>query len=95
MNDYDISLPWGDGTTDHIYLKIDPDSEEIGVYSDVNNTGITRSKNLVFFGSSSQISGSQQAKAVLHVVQQINSLVVATFENTVSTYVGIGSGNYV
>lgn len=93
MNDYDIAFNWGDGTSDKLYLKVEV-SGEIGVYSDVNSTGVTRTKNIVFNGSQVDLEEGQQAKAILHVVQQINSLVVATFENTVSVYTNIGSGNY-
>lgn len=93
MNDYDIAFEWGDGSGDRLYLKLEA-SGEIGVYSDVNNTMTTRTKNITFNGSQVDLEEGQQAKAILHVVQQINSLVVATFENTVSVYTNIGSGNY-
>lgn len=90
----EIILDWEDGTSDKIYLRLNPTTGEIGVYSDANNTGVTRARNIVMFGSSTNLSTNQQAKAVLHVVQQINNLIVATFDNTVATYSTIGSGNY-
>ena len=85
--DEHIKFEWPDGTGDFLYLSVNSTTKEIDVISDANNTGQNRHYNLVFNGDANAASpGIAQAKAVLHITQQINNLIVATFSDTYSIY---------
>lgn len=83
-----FTIPWDDGSGDNFYLdfsNIDLSNPVIPINSDENNTGIERTKIIRLKGAS-QVSSQPQADAVLKIVQQINNLIIASFENFVSIY---------
>lgn len=84
-----VSIPWGDETQDCFYMDFSSivNSNIIRVSSDTNSSGKERTKILVFKGAMPDGSSPEyQASAYLKVVQQIDGLVVATFENVTSVY---------
>ena len=83
-----VAIPWADGTTDYIYLNFSKVESTgiISVSSDSNNFGMERTK---IFGFQGVIPANQegfQAIAYLRVLQQVDNLVVATFESQTSIY---------
>lgn len=88
LNEEDnLSFKWSDGSGDSFYLSLNPTTGEIDVISDPNNTSVNRHYSLVFNGDAqAAASGIAQAKAILHITQQVNSLIVATFSDTASIY---------
>lgn len=86
MAEYQVNIPWSDGTNDHFILtihdnEIEGDETIIHLSSDTNNTGGVRGKILRF-----KSNVSSQADAVLNVQQQADNLIIATFEQTYSVY---------
>lgn len=80
-----VAIPWADGTTDYIYLNFSKVESTgiISVSSDSNNSGMERTKIFGFQGVNQE---GFQAVAYLRVLQQIDNLVVATFESQTSIY---------
>lgn len=87
-----VTIPWDDGSGDSFYMDFSRVSEEesiISLSSDFNNTRMARTKILRFRPSGGNTSGNNinsQADAVLRIVQQVDNLIVATFEQTYSVY---------
>lgn len=86
-----VAIPWDpeipDG--DKFYMDFSAVAEDyvIKVSSDKNQTGSARTRILKFRGAMPDGSTPEyQAEAYLRVVQQVDDLVVATFENTTSIY---------
>lgn len=91
MNYFEI--PWDDGSGNKFYLdfsQLTSDNPIILVTSDENNTSVVRTKILRFRGSVTP--SYPQADTILRVTQQVDSLVVATFENQASIYNDIKAG---
>ena len=91
MNYFEIS--WDDGSGDKFYLdfsKLTQDNPLILVTSDENNTSIERTKILRFRGSVTP--NYPQADTILKVTQQVDNLVLATFENQASIYQNTKAG---
>jgi hypothetical protein len=83
-----FTIPWDDGSGDNFYLDfstVDPSNPVIPVSSDENNTGAERTKIIRLRGANTY-NTQPQADAVLKIVQQIDNLIVASFENMVSIY---------
>lgn len=86
-----IAIPWEptlpDG--DKFYMDFSTIAEDyiVKISSDKNETGLARTRILKFKGAMPDGSlPNAQAEAFLRVVQQVDDLVVATFENTTSVY---------
>lgn len=91
MNYFEI--PWDDGSGDKFYVdfsQLTSDNPLILVTSDENNTSIERTKILRFRGSVT--TNYPQADTILRVTQQVDNLVIATFENHTSVYQETKSG---
>ena len=90
-----ITIPWGDGTEDNFYMDFSnaANDQSIVVSSDENKTGLMRTKVLSFKGAMPDGTIPEaQAVAYLKVVQQVDGLIVATFDNSYSIYDDIKSG---
>lgn len=88
-----LKVPWGDKTSDNIYLELDPDItgyQEVVVSSDVNSTGQERTQKITFVTKSPY--HENQSEANLTVLQLSDSMVIATFDDIVATYDNIKSG---
>lgn len=84
-----VTIPWSDGTSDNLYLDFSTIVEDytVTVSSDKNTTGVERYKILKFKGAMPDGSTPEyQAEAYLKLVQQVDDLVIATFENNTSIY---------
>ena len=92
-----VPIPWEDGTRDFFYLdfsKIAAGDTIIPVSSDLNNTGVERTKVIRFQGVEPNENSPEgaQAQAVLRIVQQADNLVIATFTQTYSIYEDVKAG---
>jgi len=92
-----VPIPWEDGTRDFFYLdfsKIAAGDTVIPVSSDLNNTGVERTKVIRFQGVEPNENSPEgaQAQAVLRIVQQADNLVIATFTQTYSIYEDVKAG---
>lgn len=88
-----ISIPWSVDEADSIHLTWDtsgiPGTVVVTITSDANTTGATRQKNLVFTTSA---SSGPQAQGNLVVIQDKEGLIIAKYNNIVSTYNNIKAG---
>lgn len=89
-----VTIPWDDGSGDNFYIDFSgvAGATTCPVTSDANLTGLERTKVLEFRTTTAGIPEASQASAYLTVVQKIDSLVVAMFENVVSIYDGQKAG---
>nr|DAJ30138.1 MAG TPA: hypothetical protein [Caudoviricetes sp.] len=90
-----VSIPWEDGTADNFYLNFSYviSTGTITISSDKNSSNIVRTKTLVFKGATDDETQNTQASVYLHITQQVNNLVVATFVDTTSIYNNVKAGN--
>lgn len=92
-----VPIPWEDGSRDFFYLdfsKIAAGDNVIPVSSDINSTGVERTKVIRFQGVEPNENSPEgtQAQAILRIVQQADNLVVATFTQTYSIYENMKAG---
>lgn len=90
-----VSIPWEDGTADNFYLNFSYviSTGTITISSDKNSSNIVRTKTLVFKGATDDETQNTQASVYLHITQQVNNLVIATFVDTTSIYNNVKAGN--
>lgn len=90
-----VSIPWGSNSNDYFYMDFSDAliNGNIVITSDENNTGMTRQRVLTFKGAMpDETIPEAQAVAYLKIVQQVDNLIVATFENTTSIYSEVKAG---
>lgn len=93
MSTQTISIPWASGETDSIHLTWNdsgiPGDVIVTITSDKNTTGIIRQKNITF---TTQALSGPQASASLRVIQDVEGLVIAKYNDIISMYNEIKAG---
>jgi hypothetical protein len=93
MSTQTISIPWASGETDSIHLTWNdsgiPGDVIVTITSNKNTTGIIRQKDITF---TTQALSGPQASASLRVIQNVEGLVIAKYNDIISMYNEIKAG---
>nr|DAX25569.1 MAG TPA: hypothetical protein [Crassvirales sp.] len=93
MSTQTISIPWASGETDSIHLTWNdsgiPGDVIVTITSDKNTTGIIRQKDIIF---TTQALSGPQASASLRIIQDVEGLVIAKYNDIISMYNEIKAG---
>lgn len=91
-----VTIPWGDGTTDKIYMTWNdatlPGTVPVDITSDPNYTGKQREHTTTFIGKGPV--GGQDVSKICKIIQTTDNLVIAVYgsNKTVAMYSDVRAG---